>query len=274
MRGLEIGHFGLGGGKKDRWNTPKQPTANEIRRRLSVPNDERIFFIRYALKAGFSLEEIHQLTEIDQWFLENIRDLVAVEDEIRQVRRLDDAGGELIKKAKRNGYSDRQLAWWWNTSEMEVRTKRKSLGIVATFKQVDTCAAEFEAYTPYYYSTYEQEDETPAKTPDRKRIMILGGGPNRIGQGIEFDYCCCHAAFALAELGIESIMVNSNPETVSTDYDTSDFLFFEPLTTEDVLNICDRMQPDGVIVQFGGQTPLNLAGLEAAGVKSSAPVPT
>ena len=268
IRGLEIGHFGLGGGKKDRWETPKQPSLHEIRRKLSVPNDERIFFIRYAFKAGFSVEEIRELTEIDPWFLRNIRDLVAVEDEIRKVGRLDDASAELVRTAKRNGYSDRQLAFWWNASEMEVRLRRKRLGIEATFKQVDTCAAEFEAYTPYYYSTYEQEDETPPKSPDRKRIMILGGGPNRIGQGIEFDYCCCHAAFALAELGIESIMVNSNPETVSTDYDTSDLLFFEPLTTEDVLNICDRMQPDGVIVQFGGQTPLNLArGLEAAGVK-------
>ena len=138
---------------------------------------------------------------------------------------------------------------------------------MATFKSVDTCAAEFEAYTPYYYSTYEDEDETPAKQPGQRRVMILGGGPNRIGQGIEFDYCCCHASFALRELGIESIMVNSNPETVSTDYDTSDLLFFEPLTTEDVLNICDRVQPDGVIVQFGGQTPLNLArALSNAGV--------
>ena len=142
---------------------------------------------------------------------------------------------------------------------MDVRADRKRRGIVATFKSVDTCAAEFEAYTPYYYSTYEDEDEMPPKQPGSKRIMILGGGPNRIGQGIEFDYCCCHASFALRELGIESIMVNSNPETVSTDYDTSDLLFFEPLTTEDVLNICDRVQPDGVIVQFGGQTPLNLA---------------
>ena len=139
---------------------------------------------------------------------------------------------------------------------MVVREHRKSRGIVATFKSVDTCAAEFEAYTPYYYSTYEDEDETPPKRPDKQRIMILGGGPNRIGQGIEFDYCCCHASFALREMGIESIMVNSNPETVSTDYDTSDLLFFEPLTTEDVLNIFDRVQPDGVIVQFGGQTPL------------------
>jgi carbamoyl-phosphate synthase large subunit len=152
---------------------------------------------------------------------------------------------------------------------MEVRSHRKSRGITAVFKQVDTCAAEFEAYTPYYYSTYETgEDEAPKQDPQKRRIMILGGGPNRIGQGIEFDYCCCQAAFALKELGIESIMVNSNPETVSTDYDTSDLLFFEPLTTEDVLNICDRLQPDGVIVQFGGQTPLNLSrGLEAAGVK-------
>ena len=150
---------------------------------------------------------------------------------------------------------------------MEVRAERKRRGIVATFKSVDTCAAEFEAYTPYYYSTYEDEDETPPKQPGKRRVMILGGGPNRIGQGIEFDYCCCHASFALRELGIESIMVNSNPETVSTDYDTSDLLFFEPLTTEDVLNICDRVQPDGVIVQFGGQTPLNLArALDTPGV--------
>src|SRR5205807_842507 len=169
---------------------------------------------------------------------------------------------------KQFGFSDRQLATLWRTSEIDVREHRKSRGIVPTYKSVDTCAAEFEAYTPYYYSTYEDEDETPPKPPGGKRIMILGGGPNRIGQGIEFDYCCCHASFALRELGIESVMVNSNPETVSTDYDTSDLLFFEPLTTEDVLNICDRVQPDGVIVQFGGQTPLNLArGLEAAGVR-------
>ena len=150
---------------------------------------------------------------------------------------------------------------------MDVRQERKRRGIVPVFISGDTCAAEFEAYTPYYYSTYEDEDETPRKVPGRKRVMILGGGPNRIGQGIEFDYCCCHASFALRELGIQSIMVNSNPETVSTDYDTSDLLFFEPLTTEDVLNICDRIQPDGVIVQFGGQTPLNLArALSNAGV--------
>ena len=267
LRGLEIGHFGLGGGKKDLWGTDKQPSRDEIQSKLSTPNEARIFYLRYALKSGMTIDEIFSLCEIDRWFLRNLQQLVGIEDQIRQIRRLEDASPDLIRLAKKNGYSDAQLAFWWDCSEMDVRQCRKGLGIVATFKQVDTCAAEFEAYTPYYYSTYEQEDETPAKTPGKKRIMILGGGPNRIGQGIEFDYCCCQAAFALKELGIESIMVNSNPETVSTDYDTSDYLFFEPLTTEDVLNICDRMQPDGVIVQFGGQTPLNLArALEAAGV--------
>ncbi|MFQ5732087.1 MAG: carbamoyl-phosphate synthase large subunit [Planctomycetaceae bacterium] len=293
LRGLEIGQFGLGGGKKDRWGTADQPSDEEIRRKLSVPNDQRVFFIRYAVKAGMSLAEIHNLTDIDPWFLEHIRQLNEIEEQIRAIPRLDDAGCDLLRLAKRNGFSDQQLAGWWDTTEMEVRAHRKNLGVAAVFKQVDTCAAEFEAYTPYYYSTYEDEDEAPE--PKRKaksgkpedsgqskdvdadgfplsafrfgRILILGGGPNRIGQGIEFDYCCCQASFALRELGVESVMVNSNPETVSTDYDTSDLLFFEPLTLEDVLNICDRLQPDGVIVQFGGQTPLNLArGLEAAGV--------
>lgn len=267
IRGLEIGQFGLGGGKKDLFGTDKQPSNDVIRRKLSIPNEERIFYIRYALKAGMTVEEIHELTNIDPWFLNNIQQLTELENEIRSVSRMEDANEDLTRRAKRAGFSDQQLAFWWGTSEMDVRSHRKSLGIEATFKQVDTCAAEFEAYTPYYYSTYETEDETPEREPGKKRIMILGGGPNRIGQGIEFDYCCCQAAFALADLGIESIMVNSNPETVSTDYDTSDLLFFEPLTTEDVLNICDRLNPDGVIVQFGGQTPLNLArGLEAAGI--------
>ncbi|HVV99677.1 MAG TPA: carbamoyl-phosphate synthase large subunit, partial [Planctomycetaceae bacterium] len=268
LRGLEIGHFGLGGGKKDLWGSSKQPPMDEIERNLATPNAERIFYIRYAFKAGMSIQDVHRLTEIDPWFLEQIERICDIEDEIRAVKWLDDASPELLRHAKRNGFSDRQLAYWWDSTELEVRQRRKDLGIVATFKQVDTCAAEFEAYTPYYYSTYESECEAPGPRTDRKRIMILGGGPNRIGQGIEFDYCCCQASFALRELGIESIMVNSNPETVSTDYDTSDLLFFEPLTTEDVLNICDRLQPDGVIVQFGGQTPLNLArGLEAAGVR-------
>ena len=267
LRGLEIGHFGLGGGKKDLWGTSQQPTKDEIQSKLAIPNAERIFYLRYALKFGMSVEDIHQISDIDPWFLRNLEQLVRLEDEIRSISRLQDASVELLTRAKKDGFSDAQLAFWWDCSQMEVREYRKRLGIVATFKQVDTCAAEFEAHTPYYYSTYEQEDETPPKTPGKKPIMILGGGPNRIGQGIEFDYCCCQAAFAMEELGIESIMVNSNPETVSTDYDTSDYLFFEPLTIEDVLNICDRMQPDGVIVQFGGQTPLNLArGLEAAGI--------
>ncbi|MEX1094876.1 MAG: carbamoyl-phosphate synthase large subunit [Planctomycetales bacterium] len=268
IRGLEIGHFGLGGGKKDLWGTAKQPTIDVIRRMLSVPNAERIFHIRYGFKVGMTVAEIHELTNIDPWFLDHIRELVEFENEIRSVSRLEDASADLIRRAKRRGYSDPQLAFWWDASEMQVREHRKRLGVRATFKQVDTCAAEFEAHTPYYYSTYEDEDETPPKQPGKQRVMILGGGPNRIGQGIEFDYCCCQASFALEELGIESIMVNSNPETVSTDYDTSDLLFFEPLTTENVLDICDRLDPDGVIVQFGGQTPLNLArGLEAAGVK-------
>jgi carbamoyl-phosphate synthase large subunit len=298
LRGLEIGHFGLGGGKKDLWGTEKQPAIEEIRNKLATPNSERIFHLRYALKAGMTVDEVYRLTAIDPWFLRQLRDIVALEDELRATSRLSEASDDLLRRAKRAGFSDHQLAWWWQSTEMDVRKHRKGRGIVATFKQVDTCAAEFEAYTPYYYSTYESEDETPARkelsvesrvlradgsvlnvserTLDtrlsalghpQKRVMILGGGPNRIGQGIEFDYCCCHASFAMQELGIESIMVNSNPETVSTDYDTSDLLFFEPLTTEDVLNIYDRMQPDGVIVQFGGQTPLNLArGLEAAGV--------
>ena len=267
IRGLEIGHFGLGGGKKDLWASETPPDEEAIRSKLSIPNDERIFYIRYAMKFGMTVDEVHRLTGIDVWFLWQLREIIDLEEEIQAIGSLAACSNKLMLKAKQFGFSDRQLAYWWETTEGDVRQNRKGRGIIATYKQVDTCAAEFEAYTPYYYSTYESEDETPAKQPGKKRVMILGGGPNRIGQGIEFDYCCCQAAFAMRELGIESIMVNSNPETVSTDYDTSDLLFFEPLTTEDVLNICDRMQPDGVIVQFGGQTPLNLArGLEAAGV--------
>ncbi len=214
-----------------------------------------------------SLEEIHDLTAIDPWFLDQLWQIVTFEEKLRAYDQLSDLDTQTLRTAKQMGFSDRQLATLFNTHDMEVRRFRKERGIQAVFKSVDTCAAEFEAYTPYYYSSYEDEDETPPKDPDKKRVMILGGGPNRIGQGIEFDYCCCHASFALRELGIESIMVNSNPETVSTDYDTSDLLFFEPLTAEDVLNICDRVQPDGVIVQFGGQTPLNLSrALATAGV--------
>ena len=268
LRGLEIGQFGLGGGKKDLWGTADQPSPDEIRRKLSTPNCDRVFYLRYALKDGMSVEKIQELTGIDPWFLNHLAGLVETENTLRSYQQMTDCPLDFLRKAKQQGFSDAQLGFWWDIPQLEVRNYRKANGIEATFKQVDTCAAEFEAYTPYFYSTYEQEDETPERNPEKpKRIMILGGGPNRIGQGIEFDYCCCQAAFALEDLGIESIMVNSNPETVSTDYDTSDLLFFEPLTLEDVLNICDRMKPDGVIVQFGGQTPLNLArGLEAAGV--------
>ncbi|MGQ9573987.1 MAG: carbamoyl-phosphate synthase large subunit [Thermoguttaceae bacterium] len=259
LRGLEVGAFGFGCDGKDLWGTPWQPSLDEVRAHLARPNAERVWHIRYALKYGLSVEEIHELTGIDPWFLDNLQELVELEGELRATGGLAAASDALLRRAKQGGFSDRQLATLWQTTEMAVRAERKRRGIVPTFKAVDTCAAEFEAYTPYYYSTYEDEDETPPKQPGRRRIMILGGGPNRIGQGIEFDYCCCHASFALREMGLESIMVNSNPETVSTDYDTSDLLFFEPLTTEDVLNIFDRTQPEGVIVQFGGQTPLNLA---------------
>ncbi len=259
LRGLEVGSFGFGCDNKDLWGTPEQPTIEAVRAKLAYPNASRAWYLRYAFKHGMTVDDIHELTAIDPWFLANLRELIETEEELRKVGGLAAVSDALLRKAKREGFSDRQLATLWNSTEIDVRNERKRRGIVATFKSVDTCAAEFEAYTPYYYSTYEDEDETPPKQPGRKRVMILGGGPNRIGQGIEFDYCCCHASFALRELGIESIMVNSNPETVSTDYDTSDLLFFEPLTTEDVLNICDRVQPDGVIVQFGGQTPLNLA---------------
>jgi carbamoyl-phosphate synthase large subunit len=267
LRGLEVGSFGLGCDRRDLWGTDQQPTLDEIRSKLSVPNAERIWYIRYALLAGLSIAEINRLSHIDPWFLDQISQIVELEQELRRVPDAQSVDTALLRKAKQYGFSDRQLATIWDTTELQIRALRKSRGIVATFKAVDTCAAEFEAYTPYYYSTYEDEDEIPPKEPGKKRIMILGGGPNRIGQGIEFDYCCCHASFAIREMGMESVMVNSNPETVSTDYDTSDLLFFEPLTVEDVLNICDRVQPDGVIVQFGGQTPLNLSrALATAGV--------
>ena len=265
LRGLEVGRFGLGCDKKDLWGTPRQPTDDEIRSRLAIPNTERVWYIRYAFLAGMDVDCVHTITGIDPWFLASIEELVQIEGRLRQARSLEEASDELIRLAKQNGFSDRQLATLWETTEGEVRRDRQRRGIHAMFKLVDTCAAEFEAVTPYYYSTYEREDE--ARVGDQPRVVILGGGPNRIGQGIEFDYCCCQAAFALKADGFEVVMVNSNPETVSTDYDTSDRLFFEPLTVEDVLNICERVQPQGVIVQFGGQTPLNLAkALEAEGV--------
>ena len=251
LRSLETGRFGFGFDGKD-------PAASreEIERKLMVPNAERIFWLKVAFEQGWTIEEIFDATQIDPWFLENMR---VICEEGKDLKNLD------LRTAKKLGFSDVQIAHARGTSQDQVRAERKEKGIIPTYRLVDTCAAEFEAATPYYYSTYGDENE--ARETDKKKIVILGGGPNRIGQGIEFDYCCVHASFALRELGYESVMVNSNPETVSTDYDTSDKLYFEPLTLEDVLNICDQEKPDGVIVQFGGQTPLNLAAdLEAHGV--------
>ncbi len=270
LRGLEVGAFGFGSDGKDLWGTAEQPDEEEIRAQLQKAGPERVWHLRYAFKHGMTVDEVFQQTGIDPWFLDNLHEIVETEESLRSLA-AEDFTWDLVsdtqlRTAKRFGFSDRQLATIFGRSEMDVRKERLARGIRTAFKSVDTCAAEFEAYTPYFYSTYEDEDEAPT-AGDAKRIMILGGGPNRIGQGIEFDYCCCHASFAMRELGIESIMVNSNPETVSTDYDTSDLLFFEPLTVEDVLNVYDRLQPDGVIVQFGGQTPLNLArALQEAGV--------
>jgi carbamoyl-phosphate synthase large subunit len=252
LRSLETGRWGFGFDKKD----PQNPTRDEITRKLQIPNAERIFWLQTAFVNGWTLDEVHDATAIDPWFLGHLEQIAL---EGQQLKEID------LKRAKKLGFSDRQIALARGTSEDAVRAERKSKGIIPTYRLVDTCAAEFEAYTPYFYSTYGDENE--ARQSDRRKIIILGGGPNRIGQGIEFDYCCVHAAFALKELGYETLMVNSNPETVSTDYDTSDKLFFEPLTLEDVLNICDQEQPYGVIVQFGGQTPLNLAAdLERHGV--------
>jgi carbamoyl-phosphate synthase large subunit len=249
---LETGRWGFGFDSKD----PKNPTKEEITRKLQIPNAERIFWLQTAFINGWTIEEVHDATQIDNWFLGHLKQIA---DEGMELATLD------LKRAKKLGFSDRQIAKSKGTHEDTVRAERKAKGIIPTYRLVDTCAAEFEAYTPYFYSTYGDENE--ARESDKKKIIILGGGPNRIGQGIEFDYCCVHAAFAVKELGYEAIMVNSNPETVSTDYDTSDKLFFEPLTLEDVLNICDQEKPHGVIVQFGGQTPLNLAAdLERHGV--------
>jgi carbamoyl-phosphate synthase large subunit len=251
LRSLEIKRFGLCGDGAN-----KDVDAETLRLRLAIPNAERIFYLAQAFQDGMPIDEVFELTKIDRWFLRNIAEIVIA----TQCLKTKD-----LLRAKKLGFSDRQLAVANGVSATEIRGKRKSLGILPTYRLVDTCAAEFEAYTPYYYSTYGDENER--RESGKRKIMILGGGPNRIGQGIEFDYCCVHAAFALRELGFETIMVNSNPETVSTDYDTSDKLYFEPLTLEDVLNIYDQEKPEGVFVQFGGQTPLNLAsGLKAAGV--------
>jgi carbamoyl-phosphate synthase large subunit len=258
-RGLEIGlpGYGLDPGDAVR---PLHEQPEALSGALRVPNHGRLLAVRSAYRAGWSTEEIHEATRIDPWFLENIRQLVEFEQELSGALLTEDT----LRRAKQLGYSDPQIALATGTDSEAVSTLREEFGIQPVFKLVDTCAAEFEAITPYYYSTWEDEDEV--RKPSKPALMILGGGPNRIGQGIEFDYCCCHAAFAAAEIGHESIMVNSNPETVSTDFDTSDALFFEPLTHEDVMAVVRAMKPAGIIVQFGGQTPLNLAsGLHRAG---------
>ena len=235
-----------------------------IEARLITPNPDRLSYIRYAFERGYTEAQVHAFTSIDPWFLRQVREMVDLEREAANLS-LESVSKEQLSRFKRNGLSDSTLARAWNVTALSVRERRKKLGVAAVFNRVDTCAAEFESFTPYLYSSYESECE--AAPSDRKKVMILGSGPNRIGQGIEFDYCCCHASFALQEFDVESIMVNCNPETVSTDYDTSDRLYFEPLTLEEVLNICDTEKPDGVIVQFGGQTPLTLAiPLQQAGV--------
>ncbi|OQB09322.1 MAG: Carbamoyl-phosphate synthase large chain [Candidatus Omnitrophica bacterium ADurb.Bin205] len=267
IRSMEISRFGFGCDGKDRLSDEELKRADKellqlIRDKIRIPNDERIFYIRYALKAGISLDEICSLSNIDRWFIDNMRELVEIEEEVIKYRnnKIDEEIKiplELLKVAKLNGFSDSQLAFILNSKEAKVRDARKMQNVKAVYKLVDTCAGEVAAKQPYYYSTYETVDES--RQSKKKKVVILGGGPNRIGQGIEFDYCCCHAAYALKEEGVDSIMVNCNPETVSTDYDTSDRLYFEPLTFEDIMNIIELEKPMGVIVQFGGQTPLNLA---------------
>ncbi len=276
LRSLETGRAGLGADGKD----PVNPSKEQIDRMLSMPNAERIFWLGVALRNGYSVEEIFELTKIDRWFLRNIEEIVLMEKQIPlqsgevlinaipEAERTAERKATVLRTAmlkwKRAGFSDKQLGYLFGIPEDHIRIGRKKYGVLPTYRLVDTCAAEFEALTPYYYSTYGLENETRPST--KRKIMILGGGPNRIGQGIEFDYCCVHAAFALKEMGFETIMVNSNPETVSTDYDTSDRLYFEPLTFEDVMNIYENEQAWGIIVQLGGQTPLNLAArLEEAG---------
>ena len=252
LRSLETGRYGFG---CDRTET--LPSLSQVRSNLRTPNPERVYSIYHAMRLGMTPEEIHELTAIDIWFLDKLQDIIETEKVLKQTN-LNDITASDLRAIKQKGFSDRQIAFATKTTEDEVRNYRKGLGIIPVYKVVDTCAAEFEAYTPYYYSTYEPE-ETEVTVTEKKKVMILGGGPNRIGQGIEFDYCCCHASFSLSDAGFETIMVNSNPETVSTDYDTSDRLYFEPLTKEDVLNIIETENPVGVIIQFGGQTPLKLA---------------
>ena len=263
LRSLEIGATGFGGGGKHCLD--EAPGLDEIRSRLATPNAERIFYIRYAFMRRLTIENVFELSKIDIWFLHQIHEIYEMEVELKQ-QKLADLDPELLRRAKQYGFSDVQLAHMLGSDFASMRAHRKNVGINTAYRLVDTCAAEFEAFTPYYYSSYGDENEIMPPS-GKKKIMILGGGPNRIGQGIEFDYCCVHASFALREIGYETVMVNSNPETVSTDYDTSDRLYFEPLTLEDVLEIYQQEGCDGAIVQFGGQTPLNLAtDLKANGV--------
>ena len=263
LRSLEIGARGLGGG--GRLGGTEQPDDAVIKTKLGTPNAERIFYLRYAFRAGYSVEQIFDLTKIDPWFLHQVREIHEMEVRL-EGQTLAGLADDLFRRAKQFGFADAQLAWLLGSELPAVRSERKRRGLQTTYRLVDTCAAEFEAFTPYYYSSYGDENEVMPSA--KRKIMILGGGPNRIGQGIEFDYCCVHASFALREIGYETVMVNSNPETVSTDYDTSDRLYFEPLTLEDVLEVYEQEGCEGAIVQFGGQTPLNLAtALKANGVK-------
>ncbi len=251
IRSLEIGRAGWGCDQAE-----VLPTLEQVRANLRTPNPDRIFHVRHALLLGLTIDELYELTGIDPWFLHQLADLLRVERYMK-ITPFEQITVEDWWEIKRKGFSDRQIAFATRKTEAEIRAHRRRIGVLPVYKTVDTCAAEFAADTPYHYSTYEQETEV--RPTDKPKVVILGGGPNRIGQGIEFDYCCCHAAFALKERGYETIMVNSNPETVSTDYDTSDRLYFEPLTLEDVLHILEAEKPSGIIVQFGGQTPLKLA---------------
>lgn len=252
LRSLETGRYGFGCDRNE-----KIPTISGVTASLRTPNPDRVYSIYHAFKLGMTVEEIHEYTAIDIWFLDKLQELLITESFLKRTP-LKEITKEDMQWVKQQGFSDYQIAFATKTTEDEVRKYRKELGVIPVYKLVDTCAAEFEAFTPYYYSTYER-GESEAKQSDKPKVMILGGGPNRIGQGIEFDYCCCHASFSLRDDGFETIMVNSNPETVSTDYDTSDRLYFEPLTKEDVLNIIEAENPTGIIIQFGGQTPLKLA---------------
>jgi carbamoyl-phosphate synthase large subunit len=264
IRSLEYRRYGLGADGRD---VPEELSSDPelIKQKLVYPNADRIFWLRYAIKNGLSDQQIYELSKIDPWFVHQLREIVEMEEQVAK-HQLPDIPDELLKAAKGLGFSDRQIAFLTKSDEVEVYDHRKKKGITPCYKLVDTCGGEFDPQQPYFYSSYDNStDECRATT--KKKVMVLGGGPNRIGQGIEFDYCCCHASFALKEEGYEAIMVNSNPETVSTDFDTSTRLYFEPLTREDVLHIVEREKPEGVIVQFGGQTPLNLAKqLEDAGV--------